>query len=73
MRDKKASSQVAINPRSARESKNLRREELASLAKVSLGTVAVCEQQNRWPTQTFVRNRYLTALGLTEADLVGGK
>lgn len=58
-----------LDPRAVRESKGLRREELATKAKVSLNTVATCEQQRRFPKQHFVRARYLAALGLSESDV----
>lgn len=57
------------DPRSLREARGLRREELAAKAKVSLNTVATCEQQRRFPKQHFVRARYLAALGLAESDV----
>lgn len=55
------------DPRAAREAAGLRREDLAVKAQVSLNTVATCEQKRRWPKQTLVRQRYLAALGLSEA------
>ena len=54
------------DPRSARESRGLTREQLAAIAEVSITTVATCEQQRRWPKQIRIRQRYFAALGIRE-------
>jgi len=58
-----------IDPKTARERKGLSREQVAVNASIAYHTVCRCEQSGKFPARPLCRRRYLSALGLTEADI----